>query len=255
MIKINRAPAPSELTDEVKTKLTAEFKEDNKKRVWSQLYIKTALLQMSNGKCCYCEDKIGAGEDEMHVDHYHDKKNYPDEVVEWNNLLPSCPHCNKKKSNHDTYLEPIVNPTQDDPKEIFYIHNYRYCSYDCDPNSLGKISIAVLGLNDLEKKIKKRFIIGSKLSEDLDRLYEDAIELGDAILTNVRKRNRIINGCKNNLKLCTRDSRFGAMMSTILQEDDNYHGLRKILIKYEFWDEELENLHKESLEICLMKKK
>lgn len=254
MIKITRISAPTQLTDEVKAQLTEEFKKDHKKSVWNKSYIRDNLLKMSQSKCCYCEELIGEGCSEMHVDHYHDKDTYPDEVVEWNNLLPSCSHCNKKKLTHDTYVEPIINPTIHEPKEVFYMRNYRYYSYDCSPDSLGKLSLGVLGLNDSEKKVKLRYTIGNKLCAELDSLYEDAIELGDNILTNTRKRNRILNGCENSLKLCTKASRFGASMATVLQESEDYQALRGLLMKYNLWDDELEKLHIESLNICLSKR-
>lgn len=254
MIKITRISTPTQLTDEVKAQLTEQFKKNPKKAVWNKSYIRDNLLKMSQSKCCYCEEIIGEGCSEMHIDHYHDKDTYPDEVVEWNNLLPSCSHCNKKKSTHDTYAEPIIDPTLNDPREIFYIKNYRYYSYDCNPSSLGKLSIGVLGINDSEEKVKWRYTIGDELCSKLDRLYEDAIELGDNILTNTRKRNRILNGCENSLKLCTRASRFGASMATVLQESEDYQAIRGLLKKYGLWDNQLEQLHNESLEICLSKK-
>ena len=254
MIKIKRINAPTQLTDKVKAQLTEEFKKDHKKAVWNKPYIRDDLLKMSQSKCCYCEELIGEGCSEMHVDHYHDKDKYPDEVIEWNNLLPSCSHCNKKKSTHDTYAEPIIDPTIYDPKEVFYIRNYRYYSYDCSPDSLGKLSIGVLGINDSEEKVKLRYKIGNELCAELDKLYEIAKELSDNILTNTRKRNRILNGCENSLKLCTRSSRFGASMATVLQESEDYQALRELLIKYDLWDDQLEQLHNESLEICLSKK-
>lgn len=253
MIKIKRISAPEQLTDVVKLQLTEEFIKDKKKAVWNKTYIRQRLLEMSNSKCCYCEELVGSGCNEMHIDHYHCKDTYPDEVVNWTNLLPSCSHCNKKKSTHDTYSEPIIDPTQINPKEIFYMKNYRYCSKDCNPNSLGKISIGVLGLNDFDEKVMIRFKIGSELCKEFDKLYEDATDLGDDILKNTRKRNRILNGCLNNLKLCTRKSRFGASMATVLQEDEDYHSLKNLLIKYNLWDDELEYLHQESKNICLSK--
>ena len=194
MIKIKRTSKPEALTEDVQIQLTNIFKKDKTKTVWNKKYIKDGLLKMSSNKCCYCEELIGDGCSEMHVEHYHDKDTYPEEVVAWENLLPSCAHCNKKKSKHDTYKEPIVDPTKDDPKKFFYMKSYRYFSYDKNPDSLGKVSIAVLGINDTEEKVKLRFVIGNKLNEEIDKLYEDAIELGDEILTNTRKRNRIING-------------------------------------------------------------
>ena len=36
------------------------------------------------------------------VKEFDPKSIYPDLVVAWDNLLPSCPHCNKEKSSHDT---------------------------------------------------------------------------------------------------------------------------------------------------------
>lgn len=253
MIKIKRISEPEELTDVIKTQLTEEFKKDKKKAVWNKSYIRQRLLEMSNSKCCYCEELVGSGCNEMHVDHYHYKGDYPDEVVKWTNLFASCSHCNKKKSTHDTYKEPIIDPTRINPKEIFYMKNYRYCSRDCSPNSLGKTSIDVLGLNDFDAKVKIRFTIGDGLCKEFYKLYEDATDLGETILTNTRKRNQIINGCLNNLKLCVRTSRFGSSMATVLQENQDYQLLRDFLMKYNLWDDELEQLHKESEEICLSK--
>lgn len=253
MIKIDRISAPEQLTEQVKMQLTIEFKKDKKKAVWNKSYIRERLLEMSNSKCCYCEELVGLGCSEMHVDHYHDKNTYPDEVVKWTNLFPSCSHCNKKKSTHNTYIEPIINPTETEPRDIFYMKNYRYCSIDPDPSSLGRISIDVLGINDFEEKAILRFIIGDKLCSEFCKLYGDAIDLGDTILKDTRKRNRILSGCLNNLKLCTRVSRFGASMATVLQESEDYQLLRSLLIGYDLWDDELEKLHNESLEICLSK--
>lgn len=253
MIKIKRTSVPKQLTEQVKSKLIEEFKNNKKKSVWNKPYIRNGLLAMSNSKCCYCEELVGSGCSEMHVDHYHDKNTYPDEVVQWTNLLPVCSHCNKKKLNHDTYMEPIINPTEIDPRDIFYMKNYRYYSKNCNPDSLGKISIDVLGINDFEEKVKIRFTIGDGLCKEFYKLYEDAAELDGLILTNTRKRNQIINGCLNNLKLCTKKSRFGASMATVLQECEDYQALRKLLIGYNLWDDELEQLHKESLMICLSK--
>lgn len=254
MIKIKRISAPEELTDEVKKKLTAEFKADKNKRVWNKQYIKKRLLEMSLNKCCYCEELLGPGHVEMHVEHYHDKSTYPDEVVEWDNLLPSCPYCNKKKSGHDTYKEPIVDPTKDDPRNLFYIKNYRYCSYDSSPFSVAKTTLSVLGINDTNEKVLPRFVIGNDLVKELEKLYENATELGNSINTNTRKKNRILSGCTELLRLCTKPSRFGATTATVLHECDDYNNLRDFLIQYGLWDDEMEKLHQESLSISLSKK-
>lgn len=250
MIKIERLPAPPELTEEVKQRLTEDFKSNNQKRVWDKPYIRKKLLEMTNSKCSYCEEKIDQGCVEVHIDHYHDKSSYPDEVVDWNNLLPSCAHCNKAKHNHDTYKEPIIDPTKADPREIFYIKNYWYCSYDIDQNSLGNISIDVLDLNDIDKKVFPRFKIGTDINQKISLLYDYADE---NIIIDIKKRNKILNGCRNILNLCIRTACFGASNATVLQENEKYQSLRRLLINNRLWNEEMENLHKESKEICLLK--
>ena len=58
MIKINRVPPPPELTEEKKKELTQKFINNNE-RVWATPYIKDTLFKMSNGKCSYCESKLG----------------------------------------------------------------------------------------------------------------------------------------------------------------------------------------------------
>ena len=143
--------------------------------------------------------------------------------------------------------------SKDDPRKFFYIKDYRYRSYDSSPMSLAKITISVLGLNDSDEKVLPRFLIGNKLIEELGILYEDAFELGYNIITDTRKRNRIISGCSNLLKMCVRSSRFGATMATVLHESDDYNKLRDLLFKYGFWRDELEKLHRESLSISLSK--
>ena len=101
MIKIQRVSAPSELNDETVSTLTTLYKSTGE-NVWNKPYIKKELLKMSHNKCCYCELKLGEEGKYMQVEHYHCKSLYPDEVVLWENLLPSCNRCNTNKSSHDT---------------------------------------------------------------------------------------------------------------------------------------------------------
>lgn len=159
MIQLLRPPKPQKLADN-EAELTERFKKNNKDAVWNRSYIRSALLEMSNAKCCYCECKVGAGEREMHVDHFKPKSIYPDLVVKWENLLPSCPHCNKEKSSHDTGAEPIVNPSEDDPREFFYLKDYRYYCFDNADSSIARRTLGVLSLNDSTELFGLLIIIG-----------------------------------------------------------------------------------------------
>lgn len=243
MRKIQRIPKPKELTEDVQKELTEKFKKDKSIVVWNKQYIRDGLLEMTNDKCCYCESKAGRGNEDMHVEHYHPKDKYPEEVVDWENLLPSCPHCNRSKSNHDTYLEPIINPCKDDPRQYFYFKDYRYRSKDLDPDSKGKRTLFVLKLNDTDKIKSTRFDIGERLSKEIDNIYELASDNKDVLYTDTRKRNRVVNGCRNLLKFCQPSSEYGSCMSTILHNDADFIALCVLLKQLNLWSEELEELY------------
>lgn len=236
-------PRPEELTDDVEEKLIKEYKENDKKAVWGKPYIRESLLKMSYGKCCYCEAKIGPGYKEMHVDHFHPKILYPNEVVHWSNLFPSCPHCNKNKSDHDTYKEPIVNPCDEDPREYFYFSNYRYRSKDINPDSVGKRTLLVLKLNDTQEIKTSRFQVAEELNKKIEEIYELAYDNKDILKTNTRKRNRVLNGCKNLMKFCQPSSEYGSCMATVLHNDDDFQELCEIVKQLDLWDEEMEELY------------
>lgn len=122
VIHLQKSSCPKQLTATVQDTLTAEFIASGyKKSVWNKTYIKNALLAESYSKCAYCEAPIGAGHREIHVDHFMPKSKYPETVVQWDNLIPSCPHCNKSKSDIDPSEYPIVNPYKDEPKEFFIL--------------------------------------------------------------------------------------------------------------------------------------
>lgn len=247
MIKIQKISAPEELTEDVKKKLTEEFKKDNKKTVWNKPYIRQRLLEMSHNKCCYCECLVGKGHKEMHVDHFKPKKIYPDLVVKWDNLLPSCPHCNKNKSDHDTEKEPIINPTIENPKDYLYLKLYRYRSKDMGIDSIGKRTIDVLSLNDSEENVLERYEVGEALQKKLQETYDEALEFKSELQANTRKKNKILNTCRDILRKGISTAEFSAFMATIIQNDECYLRLKKLLEEQSLWNEELEKLHAETL--------
>ena len=180
----------------------------------------------------------------MHVDHFHYKDKYVDEVVSWNNLNPSCPHCNKNKSTHDTYEDPIINPFEDNPQDYFYIKNYRYYSKNNNVEKIVKNTIDVLGLNDTDKLVKIRFDLCNALSDKIITIYDLAIEYQSTLSDNIPERNKVLKGCKNLLKLCINTAEFSAFTATTIQEDDYYKKLKNLL-------QELDELDKSANKIKL----
>jgi uncharacterized protein (TIGR02646 family) len=119
MIKLDIPAKPIELTNELVSKLTQEFKA-TQKPVWKVTWLRDAVSAMAFGKCCYSEIRLGEESKYMEVEHFHPKSLYPDEVMAWGNLLPACKKCNATKGEHDTVSQPIVNPFMDSPKAYFY---------------------------------------------------------------------------------------------------------------------------------------
>lgn len=246
MIKLERPDKPIELTDEVKVELTNEYK-SNGKAVWRQKYIIDRLNNMSNNKCCFCETRLNSEGKAMQVEHFHPKKDYPDEVVEWDNLLPSCSRCNTNKAAHDTKKEPIINPTINDPKKYLYLRNYTIKSKNkC---KLGLDTIKVLYLNDSTGLVQARFRICEAIRGKLEDIEELLSDCQDKQKIHTRRKNTIVNGIKDILRCAQSDQEYSAVVANAIIKDETYQGIKKKLVKLGFWDLELGKLEKASEEI------
>lgn len=244
MIRLPTIPSPAELTDEVVQKLTSSYKTTGTE-VWQQPYIRKALLEMSAGKCCYCETKLGEESKYLEVEHFHPKKYYPDEVVTWENLLPVCKRCNAHKSSHDTKREPIIHPVQDEPKTHLRLTNYFLKAN----TPLGKTTIEVVCLNDIDRLVTPRFRLGSQIIRELEELLD--------MVTNcdhypaVKQRNQVVGKLTVLLSLGTRVAKYSATAATIILGEDSYHQTKQLLLKNNWWNEELTQLEKE-VECCAL---
>jgi hypothetical protein len=246
MIKLDRIPKPVELTSELQVALTDEFKLTGKS-VWNIDFIKKGLLAYSNDKCCYCEAKINEESKYLEVEHFHHKGKYKDEVLEWENLLPSCKKCNGTKNDHDTILEPIIDPSIINPKEHLKFWRYRIKGSD----ALGKLTVSVLNLNDQDRLVKKRFEIGNAIQEKLEQLNELTDDYINGIQTSTRRKNRIVNGIKGLMKEGLPNSTYSATSATVILTDTEYEILRIKLNSLNLWDAELTQLEIELTKTAL----
>lgn len=252
MIKLERSEKPSELTDEIVNELTRQYTQ-TEDSVWNKPYIKKALLNTSHCKCAYCELKLGEEGKFMQVEHFHCKKLYPNEVVHWENLLPSCNRCNSNKGAHDTVSDPIINPFIDNPANYLYMENYRIKSVNS--NSLGQSTIDVLYLNDSESLVLPRFNIGNRVLDKLELISELLTSYLDGTDNSTRRKNRIINGLKEILSLADPKKEYSATIATVIMSDDIYHSIKNILSIHSLWNHELEALHNNAHNISLLKSK
>jgi len=244
MIRLSPAPRPTELTDEKVRGMTEKFKADASQRVWNEGFITEALLLMSSGKCCYCECNIQEESKYMEVEHFHPKQLYPEKVVEWENLLPSCKRCNGNKRDHDTLSEPIVHPVNDDPRNHLEFKAYRF--YGKTPE--GKMLIEVVKLNERQRLQLKRFKIGSKTKEELDELEERVRDfLADQTS---RKRRNVISKLRGIMEQGQPNQEYSATIATEILREDSYHFAKEELGKLGLWDAEFQHLEDELVKIA-----
>ena len=146
--------------------------------------VRKQLLEDQHNKCAYCESRIPKEYND--VEHYRPKSIYYWLGHDWNNLLYSCPLCNRSYKNDDFPLvneanrvtapgsianeEPlIVNPATEDP--LLHIRFNRYMAVDI--TAQGKETIKMFQLNDRAELVNDRKEL-YELYIDQKKTLEDA---------------------------------------------------------------------------------
>ena len=238
MIKLELPQEPTKLTDK-KEELTCRYVEASSNgkeiRVWTQPYIKEALLKMTHGKCAYAEVKLGVNGHRWDVEHFKCKSKHKACVVEWCNLLPSCAFCNTNKGDYDVEAgEPIVHPVFDCPKDHLFMRN----GYLFAKDRMGEVTINVLGLNDVMMFARPRAELCTGLSTDI----ADCLSLIERCQT-VADRYEVRNKCRALLNAGLPDREYSATVATFLmcEQRDLVQEIEKRLKAWQLWDEEMES--------------
>jgi hypothetical protein len=244
MIKLERFPKPEFLTNEKAEELVEEFKKTGSS-VWNTDLIKEPLLSSSYGKCSYCECDLTEESKYMEVEHFEDKKHNPDKVVSWENLLPSCKRCNGSKSTHDVISEPILNPYIQDPREHLAIRFYRMRGL----TQIGVNSIDVVGLNDQERLVLKRFEIGSQAANSIEVAWERYHTFKSNGRT--QSKNRLISLIEGILLECQPRAIYAATTATVVLTDSSFRQLIDTMKIDDLWSEDLDELHTTAQSVAL----
>lgn len=239
MIKLARTVPPEYLTSEKVKTLTDKFKVDSSP-VWNHKSIKSTLLSMSSYKCCYCECKLQTEDSYMEVEHFKCKDFYPDDVVNWSNLLPACKRCNGCKGNIDVIKIPIINPTEDTPSDHLEVGLARL--YAVKGSQKGENSIVQLELNCEDRLVINRFKIWDSMLGKLEELQLNLGSLSPKIL-NVK--------LKSILTWCQKDRPYSAVLATLLHSSVSYVQIRQYLMDNNIWSDQLSELHDETASLKL----
>lgn len=237
MIKISQLPAPAALTPTKVQELTAAFIADGKP-VWKGNGIPEQLLLSSHDKCCYCECNTAEESKYMEVEHFKGKAQYPNDVVLWSNLLPSCKRCNSAKNKHDVIAEPIINPYVDRPSEHLCFSAYRL--YGITPK--GTTTIDAVDLNNRNRLTNVRYQIGVQLIENLEALLSLTRDYHSGISQQTRRRNIIIGKLETLLIESTPKSAYAATAATILFGEPAYQQIKQMFEENDLWTAEFQAL-------------
>lgn len=234
MIRLHRPPSPPKLDSLTIAALTQEFIADKTKPVWSKSYIRDPLREMSHEKCAYCETKVDEESKYMEVDHFQHKDLYPLRVVEWANLLPSCKKCNGSKGTHDVVANPIIDPSITDPRCHLKLHFYRFGGLD----EIGKSTIDILSLNDHDRRVKPRFVIGDGVYSAIDNLmgllesYKEK-QIGG-------RKNKLKSGMRALLSEAVPSSQYSATAATVLVQNPDFWMVKEEMEVLDLWEQEME---------------
>ncbi|HAV5320927.1 TPA: hypothetical protein JI050_11095 [Acinetobacter baumannii] len=239
MIKLERGEKPEYLTDAQVEALTKKFKANSKEAVWKHKDIKSALLLSSNSKCAFCECELMVSGSYMEIEHFKLKNDYPEEVVSWENLLPSCKRCNTTKGTHDVVAEPIINPFDINPKDHLSQCNNRI--YAKTP--LGESTTVALNLND-ESLTRPRFFVSDYVTNKIEEIYQDISSKSKLTRHDRNKLSTLLTSCQA-------DHAFSAFASTALHDSHEYVDVVTMLKTNKLWDERMEELHQCSRKLIL----
>ena len=227
MIKLTLPPKPAELTEEKQAELTARFMSNPNAEVWKQSWIREPLMAMTNDKCAYSEMKLGEEGKYVQIEHIHPKSIYPDEVVEWGNLIPSCNVCNIKKFTHDTKRYPLVNPLVDNPKDYFYIKNGRYNVKDTSCTKAID-TLTYCDLNNHDQFRKKRLRIEDNLKK----------RLREILSFYPTKKEYWLKQLLCLMRECGRTAAYSATKATFIITNDDYAHIKKLLTDDNEWNDD-----------------
>ena len=178
-VAISKYGSYKDIPEREKQRLTSFYRNDD---------VRDALVKSSSGKCAFCECIPSEGGN-VEIEHFKPKSIYPDLTFEWLNFLPSCRKCNGAKDNHDTGMEPIVNPYDVDPKGIFYFDDIEIKASEGTNKDIAENTIEVCGLNSVRLwKPRAEILVSLRI---FSKSIEEAIKEYDLADTTHKKRHRI----------------------------------------------------------------
>lgn len=200
---------------------------------------------MSDQKCAYCECKVNEESKDLHIEHFYQKRKYPEKVVDWDNLLPACGRCNRNKGILDVQKSPILNPRVDDPKQSLKLKG----AFIVSDQEVGKNTISQLKLNQANRVLFPRTEVANRVHESVAGLRDYIEELPDKL--NINQQYKIQRRMKRILLECQRDKPYAGTLASVLLHSKNFLPLKSTLQNLNLWTDEYAQLESEARKIAL----
>lgn len=241
MRRVNRIDPPQILSDNYARWTEEIINEFNRLGSWNALEkkrddlisnyrhdeIKEQLNRFCFHKCVYCEREP----ENEHVEHFYPKSLYPCLTFLWENLLIACGKCNSNKSTLDTRLEPIIDPSIEEPSDYLVFENYVLVDAPRTPDrSKSKKTRVKLRLNR-QKLLKSRGRIMKQLLKDLTELQEkiDLFYGANTPLKTTHRRNKLRNWFQLIEETTNEEEEYCGFCLSILENSSIFNEARYIL--------------------------
>ena len=185
--------------------------------VYGHKEVKDKLIDIQNGKCCFCEAKI-THIDDGDIEHFRPKKGFRQSkneslqrpgyywlCYEWDNLFLACTKCNQRNkanlfplmpsspraiSHHTDIKEEktvFIHPASENPES--FISFYEEVSKGTDKEGRGAATIESLGLNRFELNEDRRVHVSDlkTMLEIIKLVPQTPAELREQVLGVLRK--------------------------------------------------------------------
>lgn len=193
MIKIKRTDAPKvlaktnrEFKDAIAGMSVREaydfYKAHARKYSYNTEETKRHFQKMNHGRCSFCTQFLQDFDDAMTVEHIKTKRDYPQKIFQWSNLLCACSICNTKRSTRAHYPQKYLDPTKIDDIEKYFCYKVDGTivandTLDPDEEEKAEYMIDLYKLNRKALVCSRRQFMKDLMSDD--EFYEKLKQMGD----------------------------------------------------------------------------
>jgi hypothetical protein len=118
---------------------------------------------------------------------------------------------------------------------------------------VGELTLEVLGLNDVDRVVKKRFELGNWIHAAIEQAH-DKLQAYEQ-LSSVRRRNALLGVVRALLEECQRTASYAATSATVLHQSGAFSKLANRMRELDLWGAEFEDLYRGSSDLALQRNK